>query len=66
MNTKKLIGLHIDTNTLNLTVKTEADAERVLQTLNYAQMRNCRRIKGTNTFSLYSGGLEESLAEYLK
>ena len=30
MNTKKLIGLHIDTNTLNLTVKTEADAERVL------------------------------------
>lgn len=66
MDTKKLIGLHIDTNALNLTVKTEADAERVLQTLNDAQMRNCRRIKGTNTFSLYSGGLGESLAEYLK
>ena len=66
MDTKKLIGLHIDTNSLNLTVKTDQDAERVLQTLNDSQMKNCRRIKGTKTFSLYSGGGHgESLSDLL-
>ncbi len=71
MDKKKIIGLHIDTNALNLAVKTEADAERVLQTLNAAQMQHCRRIKGTDTFTLYlahcaQDSLGESLAEHLK
>ena len=63
-------GLHIDTNVLNRLVRNEQDAERVLGTLNDAQMRNCRRIKGTNTFTLYLAhcapdSLGETLTEYL-
>ncbi len=70
MDTKKLIGLHIDTNVLNITVATEQDAARVLQTLNASQLQHCRRIKGTNTFSLYLAScapdsLGESLAQHL-
>jgi len=70
MDTKKLIGLHIDTNALSLTVETDQDADRVLRTLNEAQMQHCRRIKGTDTFTLYLAhcapdSLGESLAEYL-
>lgn len=45
MDAKKLIGLHIDANALNLTVATEQDAERVVQTLNASQLRHCRRHK---------------------
>ena len=70
MDAKKLIGLHIDTQSVNLKVTTEAEAETVLRRLDNVQKMYCRRIKGTNTFTLCLAhcapeSLGESLAEYL-